>query len=120
MKLSTTLSLIVALSVSSLAYAQSSGTKDMDMKGMKDMDKKHPTKEAKAMTHKVDAVVKDVDAASGKVTLAHEPVKSLGWPAMTMGFAVKDKMLLDKLVVDKKVHVELQKQGNDYVITAVK
>ena len=117
MKFSATLSLIVALSAFSLAFAQSGGTKDMDMK---DMDMKHPTKEAKAMTHKADAVVKDIDAASGKVTLAHEPVKSLGWPAMTMGFAVKDKMLLDKLVVDKKVHVELQKQGNDYVITAVK
>ena len=153
MKLTATLSLILALSASSLALAQSGGTKDMDMKdmdtkkcmemkGMKDMDmkgmdmkdmdaqkckdmmkgtdKKHPAKESKAMTHKADAVVKDVDAANGKVTLAHEPVKSLGWPAMTMGFAVKDKMLLDKLAVDKKVHVEFKKQGDDYVITAVK
>ena len=55
------------------------GMKDMDMKGMnaqkcQEMMKgmnKHPAKESKAITHKVDAVVKEVDAANGQVTLAH-------------------------------------------------
>lgn len=72
------------------------------------------------MTHKAIAVVKEVDTANGKVTLDHEAVKSLNWPAMTMGFAVKDKLLLDKLMVGKKVHVEFKQQGSDYVVTAVK
>lgn len=153
MKRTATLSLILALSMSGLAVAQSGGMKDMetkdmnmqkcmDMKGMKgsgmngmdmkDMDmqkcmdmmngkdNKPQGKGAKAMTHTTAAVVKNVDAASGKVTLAHEPVKSLNWPAMTMGFAVKDKMLLDKLAVGKKVHVEFVQQGSDYVVTAVR
>ena len=71
-------------------------------------------------THQADAVVKAVDVAGGKVTLAHEPVKSLGWPAMTMGFAVKDKALFDKLVVGQKVHVEFRKQGADYVVIQAK
>lgn len=152
MKRTATLSLILALSASSLALAQSGGMKDMemkdmdmqkcmDMKGMKDSDmkgmdmqdmdaqkckdmmngkdKKHQAKNAKAMTHKAVAVVKEVDAVNGKVTLAHEPVKSLKWPAMTMSFSVKDKMLFDKLVVGKKVHVEFMQQGSDYVVTAV-
>ena len=100
----------------------------MDMKNMdaqkckdmmKDMDKKQTT-QSKATIHKANAVVKEVDAASGKVTLAHDAVKSLQWPAMTMGFAVKDKMLLDKLVIGKKVRVEFNKQDSDYVITDVK
>ena len=39
---------------------------------------------------------------------------------MTMGFAVKDKTLLDKLTVGNKVHVDLRKEGKDYVITAVR
>lgn len=154
MKRTATLSLILALSVSSIAFSQSGGIKDMDtkkdmsmqncmymkdmkgsdMKGMdmKDMDaqkckdmmngkdKKRPAKDAKAMTHKAVAIVKDVNAANGKVTLAHEPIKSLKWPAMTMSFGVKDKMLFDKLAVGKKVHVELMKEGADYVVTAVK
>lgn len=98
--------------------------KDMDAQKCKDMmngkGSKHQAKDAKAMTHKAVAVVKEVDAANGKVTLAHEAVKSLNWPAMTMGFPVKDKMLLDKLAVGKKVNVELKKEGSDYVVTAVK
>jgi Cu(I)/Ag(I) efflux system protein CusF len=47
------------------------------------------------------AVVKGVDAANGKVRLAHEPVKSLNWPAMIMGFSVRDPALFDKLAVGK-------------------
>lgn len=119
MKLTATLPLIFVLSVSSLAFAQSGEMKGMDMKGVKNLDNKQ-TSDAKATTYETSAVVKKVDAANGKVTLAHEAVKSLGWPAMTMGFAVKDKALLDKLVADKKVRVEFSKQGNDYVVTSVK
>ena len=107
------------------------GMEGMDMKGM---DMKHmDAKKCKEMmgkmkkdksgahtgVHAADAVVKSVDSA-GKVTLQHGPVKSLGWPAMSMGFAVKDKALMDKLAVGSKVHVEFDKQGDDYVITSVK
>jgi len=37
-----------------------------------------------------------------------------------MGFQVKDKMLLDKLAVGKKVEFEFVQHGKDYVITSVK
>jgi Cu(I)/Ag(I) efflux system protein CusF len=87
------------------------------MKGMKD-DK--GGKAAVGMTHQADGVVKNVDTAKGIVTLAHRPVKTLGWPAMSMGFAVKDKSMLDKLTVGKNVHVQFKKEGEDYVITSVK
>ena len=98
--------------------------KGMDAKTCKDMmgdtDSKRQAKGVKTMTHKAVAVVKEVDAANGKVTLAHEAVKSLKWPAMTMGFTVKDKVLFERLTVDKKVNVEFKQQGSDYVVTAVK
>jgi Cu/Ag efflux protein CusF len=84
---------------------------------MKGMDTKGS---AKSTAHEADAVVKEFDAAQGKVTLAHGPVKSLGWPAMTMAFAVKDKALFDKLAVGAKVHVEFKKEGDGYVVTSVK
>lgn len=107
------------------------GMEGMDMKGMdmKNMDAKKckemmgKMKKSKstphAEMHAADGVVKDIDSA-GKVTLQHGPVKSLGWPAMSMGFAVKDKSLMDKLAVGSKVHVEFNKQGENYVITSVK
>ena len=70
--------------------------------------------------HQATGVVKKVDAKAGTVTLAHDPVKSLKWPAMTMPFTVKDKALLDKLQAGKKVQFEFVQQGKDYVITSIK
>lgn len=149
MKSITTLLVALTVAASGMVYAQSNGMKAMemkgmdskqcmemmdkkDMKGMKGMDSekcagmmkdkgpKTSSKTAKAKTHKAFAVVKSIDVANGKVVLAHEPVKSLNWPAMTMSFGVKDKTLLEKFVVGGKVNVLFNKQDNDYVITKVK
>jgi Cu(I)/Ag(I) efflux system protein CusF len=149
-----TVSLILVLSASSIAFAQSGGMKSMDpksamdahtcmdmmnMKGMdmagmdmKDMNAekckammnamggKQASNDARVVTHHAIAVVQKIDRANGKVTLAHEPVQSLNWPAMTMDFSVKRKNLFDKLPVGHKVDVEFQQDGNDYVVTSVK
>jgi Cu(I)/Ag(I) efflux system protein CusF len=71
-------------------------------------------------THSATGVVKKVDAAKSTVTLAHDPIKSLNWPAMTMDFRVRDKASLAKLKPDQKIQFELMQQGKDYVITSVK
>jgi len=65
-------------------------------------------------------VVKKVDAGAQRVTLAHEPVKSLNWPAMTMAFKVRDKALLDKMVPGRKIDFDFVEEGGDYVVTAVR
>ena len=102
------------------------GMANMDMKGMdmKGMDmrkcKDNGAKNPKEMTYQASAMVKGIDGATGKVMLAHEAVKSLNWPAMTMGFKVKEKALFDKLAVGKQVNVEFRKDGMDYVIVSVK
>lgn len=100
--------------------------KGMNMEGCKDMMKEN-TADSKVQgtskegtVHKTSAVVKSVDPANGKVTLAHDQVKTLNWPAMTMTFGVKDKSLLDKLAVGKKVDVEFTQQGSNYVVSAVR
>lgn len=130
MKLTTAIPLILVLSASGFANAQSDG---MDMKGrdifanaqsggmdMKGMGNKPQTHESKPVTHKTNAIVEAVDAANGEVTLAHEPIKSLAWPAMIMGFSVTDKGLFKKLPVGKKVEVEFVQLGSEYVVTNVK
>ena len=78
------------------------------------------TAPAAQTTHSGTGTVKAVDAAQGKVTIAHEAIKSLQWPAMTMGFTVRDKALLGKLAAGKKVDFKLVQQGNAYVIIDVK
>ncbi|MGM9488077.1 copper-binding protein [Ideonella sp. YS5] len=109
-----TLVIVAASAPFTVAVAQQ---KVNDMKGM-DMPKK-PAPQAGA-THMAKGEVKKLDAKAGTVTIAHGPVQSLKWPAMTMGFDVKDKMLLDKLAVGKTVDFEFVQDGSKYVVTAVK
>ena len=113
------LSLLLTLAASGAALAQGSGMKNMDMKNMP-MDNTSSGATAKVATHQATGVVKAVDTTKGTVTLAHGPVKSLNWPAMTMTFIVKDKMFFEKLAVDKKATIDFAKQGTDYVVTSVK
>lgn len=103
--------ILVAVSAS---FAQS---KMGDMKGM-DMAKK-PAAGAQA-AHEANGTIKKIDAKTGSVVISHGPVSSLNWPPMTMGFKVKDKALLGKLSVDKKVDFGFIKEGDDYVVTSVK
>lgn len=72
-------------------------------------------------THTATGVVKKVDASKSTVTLAHDPVKSLNWPAMTMDFRVRDKASLASLKPDQKIEFELieEKKGS-YVISRIK
>jgi Cu(I)/Ag(I) efflux system protein CusF len=148
MKLVSTAMLIASLSFSVTTFAQSGGMGNMkmedkgmqncmDMKGMngmdmkdmdarkckdmmKDMSAKSSAGAAASASYETDAVVKEMDAAHGKVTLAHEAVKTLGWPAMTMAFGVKNTALFDRLAVGTKVHVGFRKESDGYVVTSVK
>jgi len=105
------------LGAAPLATAQMKGMdmKDMDMKGMKSEKKK-----ADGQVHNGTGVVTNVDRAGGKLTLKHDPIKSLNWPTMTMVFTVKDKAMLEKLAKDKKVEFEFVQQGQQFVITSIK
>ncbi|VVC84014.1 copper-binding protein [Sideroxydans sp. CL21] len=85
----------------------------MDMGGMAGMS-------TKTDINKGIGVVDAVDQAKGVVTLSHEPIASLGWPAMTMDFTVEDKKLFKKLVVGNKVQFQFVKQHNTYVVKEVR
>lgn len=79
-----------------------------------------PAKAQMKGVHKGTGMVTSVDRAGGKVTLKHDPIKSLNWPTMTMVFAVKDKAMLDKLAKDRKVEFEFVQQDQQFLITSIK
>lgn len=91
------------------------------MDGMEGMDMGQHANGAMPMTAAYHAVgtVKKLDAAAGRVTIAHGPVPRLNWQAMTMTFTVKDKKLLGDLGEGKKVDFDFIQKNDDYVITAV-
>jgi Cu(I)/Ag(I) efflux system protein CusF len=115
------MSSIVFAQASDVGKKESSGMsmKDTDMKSM-DMKGMEMNKKGVATTHHGVGVIKAIDTASGVVTLDHGPIKSLNWPAMTMGFKVKDKTLLDNAKPGSKVDFTLVQVGKDYVITSIK
>lgn len=55
-----------------------------------------------------------------KVTLRHEPIPAIRWPAMTMEFKVKSGALLAKTKVGDKVQFTLVPNGIDYIVTSIK
>ena len=48
--------------------------------------------------------------AAGTVTLAHDQIKALNWPAMVMPFKVADKALLGQMKVGAKIRFQLNGQ----------
>jgi Cu(I)/Ag(I) efflux system membrane fusion protein len=78
-----------------------------------------PGGHTRAATHKAVGEVRKVDPASAKLTLRHEPVPSLDWPAMTMDFAVADKALLSGLAPGSRVEFEFAESGDAFVISRI-
>lgn len=66
------------------------------------------TRVAEKMPHGHGKVIA-VDAKLGKVTLAHEAIAELGWPAMTMGFSVTAPKQLAQLKAGDNVEFYLKK-----------
>lgn len=114
MKQTVTFSFFVALTLSTgVTFA------DEKMGDMKGMDMGKPSA-VTMKTHKAVGIVKALDAKAGTVTFAHEPVKTLNWPAMSMNFSIHDKALFDRLAEGRKVEFEFVQEGKAYVVKAVK
>jgi Cu(I)/Ag(I) efflux system protein CusF len=62
-------------------------------------------------------VVRAVNTQAGTVTLAHEPIPALGWPAMTMAFRVRSADLLNGVSVGARVHFVLANNDGRPILT---
>ena len=65
-------------------------------------------------------VITAIDTKENILTLDHEAIPAIKWPAMTMGFKVADPALLNGLAVGEKVDFELKADGEIYTIVSVK
>jgi Cu/Ag efflux protein CusF len=61
--------------------------------------------------------VQDIDRNARSVTIAHQPVPSLGWPAMTMTFKVTEAMPLDRFVKGQQVAFEFAEHDGSYEVS---
>ena len=70
--------------------------------------------------HRGEGRIEAVDSARATVTLAHGPIASLKWPAMTMDFRVKDPALLRTLKPGQKISFDMiEASAGEYIIVRV-
>ncbi|MRM10194.1 cation efflux system protein CusF [Enterobacter cloacae subsp. dissolvens] len=66
-------------------------------------------------------IVKDIDLTNKKVTIAHEAIPEIGWPAMTMRFTFTDADESIKAVkVGNRVKFSFVQQGNISLLKSIK
>jgi len=73
--------------------------------------------------HKGTGKVLSVDASSGHVELEHDPIASLQWPAMSMGFQVEDKAQLSSIKPGDRVEFEVyakQNKDGDFTLRSIR
>jgi len=64
-------------------------------------------------------VITAIDAKQGTITLAHQAIKEMNWPAMTMAFRVSDPKLLTGRSVGEKVTFQLKGNESSPTVTAI-
>ena len=115
---STTMALLTLLSVTPLSHAHAEG---MNMNGVNMNNMPMSGSMAEPMSKKIHhgiGIVRKVDVENGRITIAHEPIPSIQWPAMTMTFAVQNGKLLDQITVGEKIKFDLVQSAKDqYQVT---
>lgn len=105
---------ILALTSTLIAAPTFASPQQMDpnMPGMHD--------EAKPAEAQGVGVIKAIDSVKGTITLQHEAITAIGWPAMTMPFKVASPDLLKVAKVGDKVQFTLHPAGMDSTVTSIK
>jgi Cu(I)/Ag(I) efflux system membrane fusion protein len=79
-----------------------------------------PAAKPSVVGHRAVGVLNSVDAAAGTVTITHEPVASLNWPAMKMDFVLANAGLVAGLQPGTAVAIEFVERGpGEWVVTSL-
>ena len=105
----TALILAAAMTGAGVAQAQPMG----DMKGMATA----PASGVK--TGKATGVIRSVNAKTGMVTIQHQPIPAIGWPAMTMAFKAVTPEVLQAAKVGQKVTFGVRVSGSNAELTSI-
>ena len=67
---------------------------------------------------KSSGTVTAIDKAAGKITLDHQSIPEVGWPAMTMAFSAEPEVL-ETVEVGDRVGFDVSITGNSGEVTAI-
>ncbi|HHJ34496.1 MAG TPA: efflux transporter periplasmic adaptor subunit, partial [Gammaproteobacteria bacterium] len=108
--------------IDSEASMRASLTRMSPVEDASDMDKPADGSSTTSATGKSvsgNGVIKQIDRENRKLTLQHDAIEALGWPAMTMDFTLMDDVAMDALTIDEKVMFQLDEQDDRYLISAI-
>jgi len=60
-----------------------------------------------------------IDPAAGRVSVDHDPIEALGWPAMQMDFTLAEGVPTPDLATGDRVRFTLEQRADGYRITAI-
>ncbi len=98
---------LIIASVALMAAAATPAFAGDDMAGM-NMSAKPSAAKTSSATALTDAEVRQVDAATGMVTLKHGALENVGMPPMTMSFKAKDAAMVKQIHEGDKVKVRVE------------
>ena len=78
-----------------------------------------PSAPAEAEAILAEGTVKRIDKSTGKLTIVHGPLGTLGMPAMTMAFRAADPAMLDQVKVGDKIRFAAGRVDGALTVTAL-
>lgn len=61
-----------------------------------------------------------IDASAGTITLNHEAIEAISWPAMSMQFEAEDPAILQGIAIGDRVSFELKSATEPQIVTAIR
>ena len=98
-----------------IAAACSQETAAPAKEGMDTMEANEPA--AVAGPIRSTGTVTAIDAAAGTISLDHEPIAAINWPAMSMQFRAEDPAMLQGIAVGDSVAFELKSESESQIVT---
>jgi Cu(I)/Ag(I) efflux system membrane fusion protein len=89
-------------------------TSDNTMGAMPAMDRS-----AAGVEHAATGTVNSIDRAAGTINISHEPVASVGWPAMTMNFKLAEPDVAAEVTPGERVEFQFTTDGGATTVTAI-
>ncbi|WP_058911732.1 copper-binding protein [Entomohabitans teleogrylli] len=112
-----TAALIAAALLSSTSVLAQNAAMSAHHHGSSGQQHQHPQPAAADNVWHSEGVVKRLDANT--VTIAHPPIPSLNWPAMTMTFALPAGAEQWRLQPDEHIHFSFTAHQDDWLLTQV-
>ncbi len=87
---------------------------------MEQMSKSKDVSASASASASAVGVITAIDTKENLITINHEAISAIHWPAMTMAFKVADPGLLNDLNVGQQIKFDLKSENGNFIVTTIK